>query len=333
MIKSYQYPTRYRLRRYSDQNDHFARLFQFSPDGILILQEDGFLHNANPAFIWMLGMDELEFKKSKTNVFDFIVEDDRDVFASCLEMVLRNNIPSTRMEANFTRADGTSFPTDVSFGLFNGKTTPIAQVIIHDISEYKATEEHNIKTLMELEMTYTATLNGWSKALELRGRETQGHSQRVTDKTVEIALRIGISMEKIIHVRHGALLHDIGKMAIPDAILFKPTALTTYERHVIEQHPTYAYNLLSPIKYLEPALTIPYSHHEKWDGTGYPQGLRNESIPLEARIFSVVDVWDSLISERPYRSPWPEDQAKEYIWENQGTIFDPDIVKVFMESI
>jgi PAS domain S-box-containing protein len=331
--KGYLYPARYRLHRCPYPGDDFDRLFRFSPDGILIVQQDGHIHQANPAILWMFGMDDRMLKTEQLNIFDRLVESDKEVFSSCLEMILKNYVPSTRMEANFSRKDGTYFPAEVAFGAFSTGFQPTAQIIIHDITDYKTAEEHSMQTHMELEMSYTATLNGWSRALELRDRETQGHSQRVTDKSIEIALKVGVKMEQIIHVRHGALLHDIGKMAIPDSILFKPGPLSTYERHVMEQHPTYAYNLLAPIKYLKPALCIPYSHHERWDGTGYPQGLGGESIPMEARIFSIVDVWDALTSDRPYRTAWPEEKAREYMWENRSTQFDPQLIEVFLNSV
>lgn len=333
LIKSYTYPPRYRLRRILPVSDDFDRLFRFSPEGILIVQSDGRILQANPAFFWMVEQDDRIFKSTPFDVYSLLVDTDREVFASCIEMVTRGMLSSTRMEANFVRSDGTNFPAEVAFGTFDSGPRPTTQIIIHDISEYKLAEELSLKAHMELEMSYTATLNGWSRALELRDRETQGHSQRVTDKSVEIALRIGISLEKVIHIRHGALLHDIGKMAIPDAILFKPGPLTTYERQIMEQHPTYAYNLLSSIQYLQPALTIPYSHHEHWDGSGYPQGLKAENIPVEARIFSIVDVWDSLNADRPYRAAWTEDKSREYLWDNRGTLFDPDLVSIFLDSL
>lgn len=217
--KGYLYPARYRLHRCPNPGDDFDRLFRFSPDGILIVQQDGRINQANPAILWMLGLDDTMLKSEEVNIFDRMVELDKEVFASCLEMILKNYVPSTRMEANFIRKDSTYFPAEVAFGAFSTGFQPTAQIIIHDITDYKTAEEQSMQTHMELEMSYTATLNGWSRALELRDRETQGHSQRVTDKSIEIALKVGVKMEQIIHVRHGALLHDIGKMAIPDSIL------------------------------------------------------------------------------------------------------------------
>ena len=149
---------------------------------------------------------------------------------------------------------------------------------------------------------------------------------------VELAKRLGIMDDKLIRVRWGALLHDIGKIGISDEILHKPTKLTDEEWKIVKQHPQLAYEMLSPIHYLRSALDIPYCHHEKWDGTGYPRGLKGEQIPLEARLFSVVDVWDALTSNRPYRAAWSREKTRQHILESSGTFFDPVIVKVFIES-
>jgi HD-GYP domain-containing protein (c-di-GMP phosphodiesterase class II) len=155
----------------------------------------------------------------------------------------------------------------------------------------------------------------------------------VTDLTLQIARILGFSEGELIHIRRGALLHDIGKMGIPDSILLKSGPLTEDEWRIMRLHPAYAYALLSPIAYLNPVLDIPYCHHEKWDGSGYPQGLRGEQIPLSARIFSLIDVWDALCSERPYRSAWPEEQVVAYIQDQSGSHFDPDLTQLFLETI
>jgi PAS domain S-box-containing protein len=183
---------------------------------------------------------------------------------------------------------------------------------------------------IELGLAYDTTLEGWARALELRDIETEGHSRRVTNLTVRLAQAMGVGDAELVHVRRGALLHDIGKMGIPDSILLKPGPLTPEEWVVMRKHPQYAYDMLSPISYFRPALDIPYYHHEKWDGTGYPHGLRGEQIPLVARIFAVVDVWDALRFNRPYRQGWPEDQVREHIRSLAGTHFDPQVVQVFM---
>ncbi|MDE3091491.1 MAG: HD-GYP domain-containing protein, partial [Chloroflexota bacterium] len=184
----------------------------------------------------------------------------------------------------------------------------------------------------DLTLAYDATIEGWSRALDLRDKETEGHTQRVTDMTLRLARGMGVSDNELVHLRRGALLHDIGKMGIPDSILHKPGALSDEEWAIMRRHPQLAYDMLSPITYLKSALDVPYCHHEKWDGTGYPRGLKGEQIPLAARIFAVVDVWDALHSDRPYRQAWAEDKVLEHIRSLAGTHFDPQVVKVCLES-
>jgi len=181
-----------------------------------------------------------------------------------------------------------------------------------------------------LEHAYDATLGGWSRALDLRDEETQGHSLRVTELTVRLAQALGVAEEEIHQIRRGALLHDIGKMGVPDAILLKPGPLTQDEWQIMRQHPIHASELLAPIAYLHPALAIPYSHHEKWDGSGYPQKLAGDQIPLAARIFAVVDVWDAMTNDRPYRRAWPAAQALAHIASSAGSDFDPVVVAAFL---
>lgn len=180
---------------------------------------------------------------------------------------------------------------------------------------------------------YDKTIEGWSTVLELRDEDTEGHTQRVAEMTVRLAREMKISEENIVHIRRGALLHDIGKMAIPDAILGKPGPLTDEEWDIMRKHPIFAYQMLSSISHLRPALAIPCCHHEKWDGSGYPARLKGKAIPLEARIFAVVDVWDALRSNRPYRSAWPDEQVVAYIQAEAGKHFDPQIVTTFMKII
>jgi putative nucleotidyltransferase with HDIG domain len=184
---------------------------------------------------------------------------------------------------------------------------------------------------IELELAYDTTIEGWSHALDLRDKETEGHTRRVTEVTVKLARGFGLSNAELKQVRWGALLHDIGKMGVPDGILLKPGPLTDEEWVLMKKHPTFAYEMLSPINYLRRALDIPYCHHEKWDGTGYPQGLKGKQIPLTARIFAVVDVWDALRSDRPYRAAWPDEKVSDHIRSLSGTHFDPQIVEVFLK--
>ena len=186
---------------------------------------------------------------------------------------------------------------------------------------------------LELTTAYDATIEGWSKAMELRDQETEGHAKRVVDITLSLARAVGIPEEEMDHIRRGALLHDIGKMAIPDSILFKQGPLTAEETQIMKQHPTFARQLLSPITYLHPGLDIPYCHHEQWDGSGYPQGLKGKEIPLYARIFTVVDVWDALRSDRPYRKSWGEEKVKVHIQRAAGHSFDPEIVDAFINEV
>lgn len=214
----------------------------------------------------------------------------------------------------------------------NGQITG-ASTIAHDITNRKRAEAQIRQANIRLAQAYDETLAGWAKALELRDQETEGHSQRVTEMTVQLAEAMGFSEAELVHVRRGALLHDIGKMGIPDNILLKPGPLTEEEWQIMRQHPVYAYEMLSPIEYLKPALIIPCYHHERWDGSGYPRGLKGTEIPLAARIFAVVDVWDALTSDRPYRSAWSPAKAYAHICEQSGTSFDPQVVQMFRQLV
>lgn len=200
----------------------------------------------------------------------------------------------------------------------------------HLIDERTRLAEQIRQSKDELARSYDATLVGWVKALDLRDKETEGHSQRVTDMTVEMAQALAIDGEQIDHMRRGALLHDVGKLGIPDSILHKPGPLTDEEWALMRKHPVYAYDWLLSIPYLQPALDIPYCHHEKWDGTGYPRGLRGEEIPLAARIFALVDVWDALRSDRPYRAAWSVERVRDHIQSLSGKHFDPNLVGIFL---
>lgn len=183
----------------------------------------------------------------------------------------------------------------------------------------------------QLRDAYDRTIEGWARALDLRDRETYGHTRRVARIAVRLAREMGVHKEELVHIRWGALLHDIGKMGVPDAILQKPGPLDDEEWKVMKMHPDVAYRLLSPIEFLRPALDIPHYHHEKWDGSGYPDGLRGTEIPLAARIFAIVDVWDALLSDRPYRDAWPEEKAMNHLREEAGSHFDPEVVETFFD--
>jgi response regulator RpfG family c-di-GMP phosphodiesterase len=214
---------------------------------------------------------------------------------------------------------------------------PVVQRALAEVQERRArraaeltVREREQTAVLELASAYEATLEGWARALDLRDRETEGHSRRVTELTVRLARAMGVSDAECVHIRRGALLHDIGKMGIPDGILLKPSRLTPEEWEIMSRHPTYARELLEPIEYLRPALDIPYCHHEKWDGTGYPRGLKGSEIPRAARMFAAVDIWDAVRSDRPYRPAWPEERARQHIASLAGTHLDPVVVRLFL---
>lgn len=204
-----------------------------------------------------------------------------------------------------------------------------ASIAVDNIRLFESTQ----RAMLDIIAAYDATIEGWSRALDLRDRETHGHTQRVLDLTLRLAQVMGIPSEEWSHLRRGVLLHDIGKIAIPDRILHKPGSLTPEEWEIMHRHPEVAYEMLKDINYLKPALDIPYCHHEKWDGSGYPRGLKGEQIPLAARLFAVVDVWDALTNDRPYRKAFTLQEALDYIRSQSGTHFDPKVVEAFVKLI
>lgn len=218
----------------------------------------------------------------------------------------------------------TSAEIDVSYTLSFQVSLAIANTQLYQ----KAQE-----AIIGITQAYDATLAGWSRVLDMRDHVTDEHTHRVADLTVALAIQWGIPESEIGHIRRGALLHDIGKMAIPDAILQKDGPLTADEAEIMKTHPERADQIISQIDYLGPARDIPYCHHEKWDGTGYPRGLKGEEIPLTARLFAVVDVFDALVSDRPYRKAWSTEKALNYIYEQSGKHFDPTVVQAFSEMI
>ncbi len=207
------------------------------------------------------------------------------------------------------------------------------QASSRDITERKQSQEALQQAHTDLQEAYDRTIEGWVLALDLRDRETEGHTKRVTEMTVKLARKLNCTDEELIHIRRGALLHDMGKMGIPDEILQKPGPLTDDEWIVMRRHPQYAYQMLAPINYLKQALIIPYYHHERWNGSGYPHKLKEKDIPLFARLFAVVDVWDALSSDRPYRKAMPLKEVVDYLQKESGNLFDSDIVNTFLPLI
>lgn len=226
----------------------------------------------------------------------------------------------------FTR---TAIQPDTEWMEFASAVASQAALTIDNAELFRSLQNKNL----ELALAYDSTIEGWSRALDLRDKETEGHAKRVTELTIRLARVLGISEEELVQLRRGALLHDIGKMGIPDSILLKPGTLTEDEWKIMRRHPQLAYEMLSSIPYLRGALSIPYCHHERWDGTGYPRGLTGEEIPFEARIFAVVDAWDALRSDRPYRAGWSDPQVRTYLAEQAGKAFDPSIIATFLKMV
>ena len=207
------------------------------------------------------------------------------------------------------------------------------QASSRNITERKEAAEALKRAHADLQEAYDKTIEGWVLALDLRDRETEGHTKRVTNVTEKLARALGCNDDEITHIRRGALLHDMGKMGIPDEILQKPGPLTDDEWVIMRKHPQYAYQMLSPIKYLEKAIIIPYYHHERWNGSGYPHKLSGKEIPIHARLFAVVDVWDALSSDRPYRKKMPHAEVIQYLKRESGHLFDPEVIDKFISMI
>ncbi len=310
----------------------FRLLAENASDMIARLAMDGKVLYVSPASETILGYkpDEL----TGTISFDIIHADDR--------AIVKNLFNGDQFSASDTvtyqalHKSGHYVWLEASTrAILDPKTETLNEIQIasRDITERKISEKALQDAHGDLQEAYQRTIEGWVRALDLRDRETEGHTQRVTELTIKVAKARGFSDEELTHIRRGALLHDMGKMGIPDEILQKPGPLDEAEWEKMRRHPLYAYEMLSPIAYLHPALDIPYCHHERWDGSGYPRGLKGEEIPLVARLFAIVDVWDALCSDRPYRKKLPQHEVIAYLRENSGQLFEPGLVDLFLEVI
>ncbi len=348
--------------------EKFRRIFEASALGISITDLSGNFMDGNPAIEKMLGYALEEYRT--LSVSDISHPDDLQENLQMLAEYLSGERNSFSIEKRVKRKDGSIvwgklistvvrdengeplFTIGMLEDITNRKQSEEKEKLIQSelqrllldadqsrkamlsvIEDQRITEKELKRITNDLLMAYDSTLQGWSNALELREHETAGHSRRVVSLTLKIARALGLEEEKLAHIERGALLHDIGKMGIPDNVLLKPGPLNDEEWVIMKKHPIYAYNLLSRIDFLEQAIDIPYSHHEHWDGSGYPQGLSGEDIPLAARIFAVVDIWDALGADRPYRQAWTQTKILNYIQEISGKQLDPKIVEVFLNII
>jgi PAS domain S-box-containing protein len=310
-----------------------ASALNAAANAIVITDIAGTIEWANAAFSKLSGYSSAE--TLGLNLHELVKSDKHDpiFIQSMWDTILSGNVWQGVMINS--RKDSTLYTEEMTITPIKTSSGKIQRFIAikQDISERILAEEAVQKSARELMLAYDSTLQGWSTALEMREHETAGHSQRVVHTTLRLAHIMGVKEGELVHIQRGALLHDIGKMGIPDTILLKPGPLNSEEWEIMRHHPEYACRLLSMIPYLKPALDIPYCHHEKWDGTGYPQGLKGEEIPLAARIFALVDVLDALSNDRPYRKAWTQDTIYQYIRDQMGKHFDPRVVDAYYSNL
>ena len=314
-----------------NSQEQYRYLVELSPDAIFVNRNNR-IDFVNPAALDLFGATEATQILNKSP-YDIFHPDYHSVVSERIRQLTELRKAVELIEEKIVRLDGSVRDVEVTAAPFVDSNGNAIQVILRDITERKQAEKFVYEKNEELKFAYEATLQGWSNALELREHETAGHSLRVVQLTLELARTFGFDADGLVHIRRGALLHDIGKMGIPDNILLKPGPLSEEEWAIMRKHPVYAYDLLSKVPYLLPALDIPHYHHEAWDGSGYPSGLTGEAIPLAARIFSVVDVWDALAHDRPYRPGWKKETVIEYLKDLAGKKFDPRVVNEFLKLI
>jgi PAS domain S-box-containing protein len=315
-----------------DSESQFRLLAENASDMISRMSVDGHMLYVSPACQTILGYTPEEL--TGKNSFDFIHPEDFLKVKGLFKGRPSNEVYTVAYQA--LRKDGDYIWLESSaHAILDQKTNSVIEIhsASRNITERKKSEKALYDAHNDLQEAYQRTIEGWVRALDLRDRETEGHTQRVTELTVRVAKTLGFSEEELMHIRRGALLHDMGKMAIPDRILHKPGPLNEEEWEKMRRHPMYAYEMLSPIAYLEPALDIPFCHHERWDGSGYPRKLKGEEIPIAARLFAIVDVWDALRSDRPYRKKMIREDVVAYLREKSGQLFDPKLVEIFLSAI
>ncbi len=312
----------------------YRTLFENARDAIIILHGE-YLIECNSRTLEMLNCTREQIVGQTLSRFSPLLQPDGGDLIEQARKKIAEALAGEpqQFEWQYRLSTGTLLSAEVSLNRIELSGQLFLQAIIHDITERKKAEQQIQQLNAELLAAYDATLEGWAHALDLRDKETEGHSQRVVEMTIGLARALGLGEPQLTHLRRGALLHDIGKMGLPDHILFKPDKLDAEEKRLMNLHPVMAYDMLSRVDYLKPALDIPYCHHEKWDGTGYPRGLKGEEIPLAARIFAIVDVWDALRSDRIYRRGWTAEQTREYILSEAGKYFDPQLVPVFLSLV
>ena len=316
----------------SESEAHFRLLAENASDMITRLDTSGRMFYISPACMTILGYKPEEMVGVSS--FDLIYPEDHPQIKELFKQKPGEAPYTITYRARHKNGHYVWLETSARAIMdHNSKEVIEIQAASRDITERKRAEEALQLAHNQLRDAYERTIEGWVRALDLRDRETEGHTQRVTEITIKVAKQLGFGEEELAHIKRGALLHDMGKIAIPDEILQKPGPLNETEWERMRQHPMYAYEMLSPIAYLNPALDIPFYHHERWNGSGYPHGLKGEQIPWSARLFAIVDVWEALRSDRPYRKAIPREQVIEYLSENANILFDPKLVDLFLKFV
>lgn len=316
----------------AERDRQFRLLAENSSDMISRHDTEGVFLYVSPASRTIVGYEPEEL--IDRDVLSLVHPDDREELSKLLSSTTWNN-PTAAIPYRALHKNGDYIWLETTARIIYDQNHQMVEIQAssRDITERKQAQVALQRAHADLQEAYDKTIEGWVLALDLRDRETEGHTQRVTEMTIKLARELDCTEEEIIHIRRGALLHDMGKMGIPDEILQKPGPLTNEEWEIMRKHPNYAYQMLSKISYLHQALIIPYYHHERWDGSGYPHKLKGEEIPLFARLFAVVDVWDALSSDRPYRKQMHPKDVVEYLERESGRLFDPQIVEKFLKLI